>query len=73
MSVNVFPHTSPGQSHADTLHSSEDLPKTVIVSLSQGSAVKSMDFHPMQQTLLLGLLMLLNESFVFNLMFSVNV
>ncbi|KAH0982773.1 hypothetical protein GBA52_009950 [Prunus armeniaca] len=40
-------------SHADTLHSSEDLPKTVIFSLSQGSAVKSMDFHPVQQTLLL--------------------
>ncbi|PQQ15737.1 topless-related protein 4 [Prunus yedoensis var. nudiflora] len=53
MSVNVFPHTYPGQSHADTRHSSEDLPKTVIVSLSQGSAVKSMDFHPVQQTLLL--------------------
>ncbi|ONI16248.1 hypothetical protein PRUPE_3G087700 [Prunus persica] len=47
------PLGTPDKSHADTLHSSEDLPKTVIVSLSQGSAVKSMDFHPMQQTLLL--------------------
>ncbi|CAL9010623.1 unnamed protein product [Prunus brigantina] len=47
------PLGTPDKSHADTLHSSEDLPKTVIFSLSQGSAVKSMDFHPVQQTLLL--------------------
>ncbi|CAN4086401.1 unnamed protein product [Withania somnifera] len=51
--VNIFPVTYPGQSHAHSLHSSDDLPKTVVVNLNQGSAVKSMDFHPVQQTLLL--------------------
>ncbi|XP_059291253.1 topless-related protein 4 isoform X2 [Lycium ferocissimum] len=51
--VNIFPVTYPGQSHAHSLHSSDDLPKTVVVNLNQGSAVKSMDFHPVQHTLLL--------------------
>ncbi|XP_056176451.1 topless-related protein 4-like isoform X1 [Syzygium oleosum] len=39
--------------HPAVLHSSDDLPKTVVCNLNQGSAVKSMDFHPVQQTLLL--------------------
>lgn len=51
--VNILPVTYPGQSPAHTLFSSDDLPKTVVVNLNQGSAVKSMDFHPVQQTLLL--------------------
>ncbi|XP_073318090.1 topless-related protein 4-like [Primulina huaijiensis] len=42
-----------GPSNAQTLHSSDDLPKTVVANLSQGSAVKSMDFHSVQQTFLL--------------------
>lgn len=61
--VNVFPITFPGHS-AHMLNSSKDLPKIVIANFSQGSAVKSMDFHPGKQSLLLGLLMLLNK-FVF--------
>ncbi|XWS20441.1 hypothetical protein CRYUN_Cryun31cG0101500 [Craigia yunnanensis] len=51
--VNILPVTYPGQSHAHTLYSSEDLPKNVFSNLIQGSTVKSMDFHPVQQTLLL--------------------
>ncbi|XVF74749.1 hypothetical protein PTKIN_Ptkin13bG0136600 [Pterospermum kingtungense] len=51
--VNILPVTYPGQSHAHTLYSSEDLPKNVFSDLNQGSTVKSMDFHPVQQTLLL--------------------
>ena len=34
---------------------SNDLPTAVVVNLNQGSAVNSMDFHPLQQTLLLGI------------------
>ncbi|KAM7480337.1 hypothetical protein LguiA_028550 [Lonicera macranthoides] len=52
LSVNVLPVTYPGPSHGHSLFSSDDLPKTVIANLNQGSAVKSMDFHPVQQTLL---------------------
>ncbi|KAK2996120.1 hypothetical protein RJ639_029420, partial [Escallonia herrerae] len=53
MPVNILPVTYPGQSHAHTSYSSDDLPKAVVANLNQGSAVKSMDFHPVQQTLLL--------------------
>ncbi|KAF8389129.1 hypothetical protein HHK36_025815 [Tetracentron sinense] len=51
--VNILPVAYTGQSHAQNLYSSDDLPKTLVMTLSQGSAVKSMDFHPSQQTLLL--------------------
>ncbi|KAK9055103.1 hypothetical protein SSX86_026183 [Deinandra increscens subsp. villosa] len=47
--VNVLPIGNSGQSSS----SSEDLPKAVLMTLNQGSSVKSMDFHPIQQTLLL--------------------
>ncbi|XP_062155997.1 topless-related protein 4 isoform X2 [Alnus glutinosa] len=53
MPVNILPVMYPGQNHAHTLYSSDDLPKTVVVNLNQGSAVKSMDFHPVRQILLL--------------------
>ncbi|XP_059459143.1 topless-related protein 4-like isoform X1 [Corylus avellana] len=53
MPVNILPVMYAGQSHAHTLHSSDDLPKTVVVNLIQGSAVKSMDFHPVRPILLL--------------------
>ncbi|KAK3411058.1 hypothetical protein EUGRSUZ_J03067 [Eucalyptus grandis] len=39
--------------HPAVLRSSDDLPKTVVCNLNQGAAVKSMDFHPVQQTVLL--------------------
>ena len=51
--VNVLPVTYPGQSHAHATYSTDDLPKNVSRILSQGSAIKSMDFHPVQQTMLL--------------------
>ncbi|KAJ8527140.1 hypothetical protein K7X08_029617 [Anisodus acutangulus] len=35
------------------MYSPDDLPKTVVRNLSQGSNVMSMDFHPQQQTVLL--------------------
>ncbi|KAL8042991.1 hypothetical protein ABFX02_09G089000 [Erythranthe guttata] len=53
MPVNILPIVYPGQSHAHSSNSADDLPKTVVANLNQSSAVKSMDFHPVQQTLLL--------------------
>ncbi|KAH6832337.1 WUS-interacting protein 2 [Perilla frutescens var. hirtella] len=56
LAVNIM-STYPGQSHAHahshSQYSADDLPKNVVANLNQGSAVKSMDFHPVQQTLLL--------------------
>ncbi|XP_010545756.1 PREDICTED: topless-related protein 4 [Tarenaya hassleriana] len=51
--VNVLPVAYPGQSHTHAPYSNDDLPKNVSRVLSQGSAVKSMDFHPLHQTVLL--------------------
>ncbi|KAK9098543.1 hypothetical protein Syun_025588 [Stephania yunnanensis] len=51
--VNILPVTYPGQSHSQAFNASEDLPKTVARTFNQGSCVMSMDFHPVQQTLLL--------------------
>ncbi|KAI5680896.1 hypothetical protein M9H77_02123 [Catharanthus roseus] len=51
--VNILPVGYSAQSHGQSSYSSDDLPKAVIMTLSQGSAVKSMDFHPVQQILLL--------------------
>ncbi|MFS7928068.1 putative transcription factor WD40-like family [Helianthus anomalus] len=42
-----------GSSHPPNVYSPDDLPKTVVRTLNQGSNVISMDFHPQQQTLLL--------------------
>ncbi|KAF3450894.1 hypothetical protein FNV43_RR06983 [Rhamnella rubrinervis] len=52
--VNVFPVSYPGQISPHTSYSSDDLPKTVVANLNQGSSIKSLDFHPVHQTLLLG-------------------
>lgn len=58
MPVNILPVGYNSQSHGQSLgqssYSSDDLPKTVVMTLNQGSVVKSMDFHPVQQILLLG-------------------
>lgn len=54
MPVNILPVAYTSQSHGQGSYSSDDLPKTVVMTLNQGSAVKSMDFHPVQQILLLG-------------------
>ncbi|XWS27035.1 hypothetical protein CRYUN_Cryun26dG0081300 [Craigia yunnanensis] len=51
--LNILPVPYAGQSHGQSSFSPDDLPKTVVMTLSQGSAVKSMNFHPVQQILLL--------------------
>lgn len=53
--MNVLPVSFPGQGHNQSLSVPDDLPKTVARTLNQGSSPMSMDFHPSQQTLLLGL------------------
>lgn len=57
--VNILPVAYNNQSHGQSSYSSLDLPRDVVMSLSQGSTVKSLDFHPSQQILLLGLHQLL--------------
>ncbi|XP_072968974.1 protein TOPLESS-RELATED PROTEIN 2-like [Typha angustifolia] len=42
-----------GASHPSNIYSQDDLPKTVVRTLNQGSNVMSLDFHPVQQTILL--------------------
>ncbi|KAI3505449.1 hypothetical protein L1887_27579 [Cichorium endivia] len=42
-----------GSTHPPNAYSLDDLPKTVVRLLNQGSNVMSMDFHPQQQTILL--------------------
>ncbi|KAH9667176.1 protein TOPLESS [Citrus sinensis] len=51
--VNVLPVSFTGHSHSQAFSAPEDLPKTVTRTLNQGSSPMSMDFHPVQQTLLL--------------------
>ncbi|KAB1199378.1 Topless-related protein 4 [Morella rubra] len=51
--VNILPVAYTSQSHGQSSYSPDDLPKTVVMTLNQGSAVKSMDFHPVQPILLL--------------------
>ncbi|KAI3771688.1 hypothetical protein L6452_02855 [Arctium lappa] len=51
--VNILPIGYGGQNHGQSSYSSDDLPKAVAMTLNQGSVVKSMDFHPVQQILLL--------------------
>ncbi|GAV82484.1 WD40 domain-containing protein [Cephalotus follicularis] len=51
--VNILPVAYTGQSPGQSSYSSEDFPKIAVMTLNQGSAVKSMDFHPVQQILLL--------------------
>ena len=53
--VNILPIGFANQGHGQSSYSSDDLPKNVVTTLSQGSVVKSMDFHPQQQTILLGM------------------
>ncbi|XP_058780462.1 topless-related protein 1-like isoform X1 [Vicia villosa] len=53
--VNVLSATFPGHGHghSQAFNSPEDLPKNLLRTLNQGSSPMSMDFHPVQQTLLL--------------------
>ncbi|KAG6425315.1 hypothetical protein SASPL_115743 [Salvia splendens] len=47
------PVSFPGHAHSQTFNAPDDLPKTVARTLNQGSSPMSMDFHPIQKTLLL--------------------
>ncbi|KAJ8755367.1 hypothetical protein K2173_019165 [Erythroxylum novogranatense] len=51
--VNVLPVSFPGYGHSQAFNATDDLPKTLVRTLNQGSSPMSMDFHPVQQTLLL--------------------
>ncbi|KAK3436809.1 hypothetical protein EUGRSUZ_C01404 [Eucalyptus grandis] len=53
LSVNILPISYNCPSLSQSSYSSNDLPRNVVITLSQGSLVKSMDFHPVQQILLL--------------------
>ncbi|XP_024026087.1 topless-related protein 4 isoform X2 [Morus notabilis] len=53
LAVNLLPVPYPNQSHGQSSYSSDDLPRSVVMTLNLGSVVKSMDFHPVQQILLL--------------------
>ena len=52
--VNVLPVSFPGHGHSQAFSLPDDLPKTVARTVNQGSSPMSMDFHPVQLTLLLG-------------------
>ncbi|XP_050231709.1 topless-related protein 1 [Mercurialis annua] len=51
--VNVLPVSFPGHGHGQSFNAPDDLPKTVVRTLNQGSSPMSMDFHPLEQTILL--------------------
>lgn len=53
LAVNLLPVPYASQSHGQSSYSSDDLPRSVVMTLNLGSVVKSMDFHPAQQILLL--------------------
>lgn len=57
LGVNMLPMSFPGQAHGHSpaFKAPDDLPKTVARTLTQGSSPMSMDFHPIKQTLLLGM------------------
>ncbi|XP_076958828.1 topless-related protein 4-like isoform X3 [Bidens hawaiensis] len=77
MPVNILPVGYSGQSgqshHGQSSYSSDDLPKTVMMTLNQGSVVKSMDFHPVQQILLLGWLSFTLNYFLLIVYYVINV
>lgn len=52
--VNVLPVSFMGHGHNQAFNAPDDLPKTLVRTLNQGSSPMSMDFHPQKQTLLLG-------------------
>ncbi|XP_065005896.1 protein TOPLESS-RELATED PROTEIN 2-like isoform X1 [Musa acuminata AAA Group] len=43
----------PGVTHPPNIYSQDDIPKSVVRTLSQGSNIMSLDFHPVHQTILL--------------------
>ncbi|XP_078150956.1 protein TPR3-like isoform X3 [Carex rostrata] len=55
LAVNITPASYPQSSHNQVMYAPvpEDIPKTVVRNLIQGSNPMSMDFHPVNQTILL--------------------
>lgn len=51
--VNVLPVSFMGHGNNQAFNAPDDLPKTLVRTLNQGSSPMSMDFHPQKQTLLL--------------------
>lgn len=51
--INLLPGTFPGHGQGQSFNAPDDLPKTVVRTLNQGSSPMSMDYHPIRQTLLL--------------------
>lgn len=51
--VNILLVSYP-QNHSQATHTPDEVPKTVVRTLNQGSTPMSMDFHPTLETLLLG-------------------
>ncbi|KAL8099074.1 protein TOPLESS-like [Apium graveolens] len=51
--INVLPMSFSGHGLTQAFSAPDDLPKNVARTLNQGSSPMSMDFHPVQQTLLL--------------------
>ncbi|KAL4338299.1 hypothetical protein AHAS_Ahas12G0196300 [Arachis hypogaea] len=51
--VNVLSATFPGHGHGQAFNAPYDLPKTIMRTLNQDSSPMSMDFYPVQQTILL--------------------
>ncbi|KAG6546023.1 hypothetical protein Mapa_012428 [Marchantia paleacea] len=51
--VKAQVYNAGGPSHPQNAYTPDDLPKNVARTLHQGSCVMSMDFHPVQQTILL--------------------
>ncbi|KAJ6355102.1 hypothetical protein OIU77_005653 [Salix suchowensis] len=49
--VNIMPISYSSQNHGQSSYTSDDLPKNPVMALNQGSAVKSMNFHPVQKIL----------------------
>ncbi|XP_042420802.1 protein TOPLESS-RELATED PROTEIN 2-like isoform X1 [Zingiber officinale] len=43
----------PSASHPPNIYSQDDIPKTLVRSINQGTNVQSLDFHPIQHTILL--------------------
>ncbi|RYR09996.1 hypothetical protein Ahy_B05g078444 [Arachis hypogaea] len=51
--INVLSATFLGHGHGQAFNAPYDLPKTIMRTLNQDSSPMSMDFHPVQQTILL--------------------
>lgn len=53
--VNTLPVSYPVHTLEHSTLSPDDLPNKVVMTLTHGSPIMSMDFHPIQQILLVGM------------------